>query len=409
MLRSVAVLITLLAVFASASTPSVEEIRDYYDDGLCACATSGYIEDGALVIHRPGNATGYAVYSSTLPQVEEVILKTSLFIGNGSVASVWITPSFNGVPQTIDLTMYASARGVIVSVTNDMYVVGISNVNAITRFTVLATGALGFSNYRSLTVYVARISEHLSYLEVYIDGYKVYSSTEQINAVQFHEPRSVAILGGSARALDETRIDYTIIVFNSVSSKFIKAPELEMEILRLLPSVGVFIHNRTHLIVSYSCFYAVSRNECKNYTLVIYDAATGSEIATVHLSPDDAWEPISNVLVITDYVNVSGFDTINIDLLEGESVVASGMISMPKASILYQNEYTAILVTLIPVAIVVALVIKTGSMTSVGLGMVASGIIIILLPWIGLTFVGVYALGLLLLMMGILVLTLYRS
>lgn len=409
MLKLSTALLIMLAVLASASTLSVEEIRDYYEDGSCSCATSGYIVNGMLVIHTPGNATGYVVYSSSLPQVEEVIIKTSLFVGNGSAASVWITPSFNGVPQNINLMMYASARGVIVSVTNDAYVVGVSNVDALTRFSVLSTGYLAYSTRRFLTIYVARISEYLSYVEVYIDGSKVYSTAEQINAVQFHEPRNVVILGGSTQALEETAVDYTIVVFNSASSKFVKAPELKVEILRLIPSVGVFIHNQTHLIVSYSCFYRELKNECGNYTIVIYDVATGLEIATLYLSPSVAWEPISNVLVITDYVNVSGFDTIGIDLLEGEEVVARGMISMPKAPLLYQNEYTAILVTLIPVSIVVALAIKTGNMTSVGLGMIGSGITIILLPWIGLTFSGVYALGLLLLMMGILVLALYRS
>ncbi|MEM1699048.1 MAG: hypothetical protein QXD83_04100 [Sulfolobales archaeon] len=405
------VLLLAVALSAVASTPTVEEVRDYYEDGLCSCTTSGFIANGLLVLFEPGGSvTGYAVYSSVLKQVEEVVVHVSLFVGNGSVASVWVTSSSNVIIEgVIDLMRQSLVRGLIVSVSNDEYVVGVSSVESLVWFTVLSRGRLEFSRYRSVDVYVARISEELSYVEVYVDGFKVFSSTRPHEMVPFFEPRSVFILGGSTRATEETAVDYTVITFNAFSSKLVRAPELKVEMLRLTPSVGVFLHNRTHLIVSYSCFYREKVGECGNYILLLSNAEDGSEIATIELTTDVAWEPISNVLVFTDYVNVSGVSAVDVFLLFNGSVIARGRINLPSTPILYQDEYTAFLAALIPVSIVAALSVKTSSMASVGLGLVGSGVITILLPWIGLTFSGVYALGLLLLMLGILVLALYRS
>lgn len=412
---TVVLMVLARVVYAQAS----EEIRDYYDDGRCTCETNKEISDGILVLHRPNEDIGYAWYRSNLSTVNEVIMHTSLVIGNNSKVLIWVTPvsvDLGSLGPLLDPIKEGRVipKGIAVLITPNMYsiMVGVTDDpnTAFTYPSIIANGHLDESKYKYVSIQLSRVSENTAHLEISIDDSTVYVSDKPFKMVPFYEPKNVYFVSYSSSATELTGIDYTIIMFRSTSSKMAKLPEIQIQILRLTPSIGIFIHNQTHLVISYSCYYHERVDECHTYIVTLFDRDTGEIIDEVEIGLETAREYISNVLLCSKLVNIGNASNIDIEVFNvvtGETMY--GSISIPKPSIMGENVFTSMILSILPVSVVVALAVRTGSMQMVGVGLISSGVIVILLPWIGVIFPYIYAMGILLIMFGILVLINYRS
>ncbi|MEM4584103.1 MAG: hypothetical protein QW611_03930 [Ignisphaera sp.] len=400
----------------------VEEIKDYYQTGTCSCQTNGYYAQGVLVIHSPsmGTTLGYIMYRPSIQKVEEITITTNIILdlfnsNDVKPVAVWISNNqlsytsgnYNLMVHTLGFYGIGVAVASNASGGYTEYVIGLglrSGVNTI--MTVLTRGTLSYRKSLTLTIHLSKLTDESMYLEVYIDDIKVYVSDKIYKTVPIFNPRYIYIVsGGSGNAY--TAAAFTHIVFNSESSRYLGIQPIEMAILILTPSVGVYIHNSTHLVLSYVCFYRNNISECETYRVVIYDNKTGETISDIDIEISES--PIPNLAIYRSYIYVKGIDVVMVELYDiNGSLIGKGMLKMPNIHI-EQSPYVSFIFTMLPISIIVALVVKTQGMINIGLGLIASGIIILLLPWIGVSFSGIYALSLLLIMFGIIVLVMYRS
>lgn len=404
---------------------AVEEIRDYYQTGTCSCITNGQYSSyhGAIILYQPGMEEyfGYIIYNSSLGQVEEVTVTTRLILdllgnGGGTPIAIWISETLSMFyTEYYDLMKDTpiAMRGVVVALIGNEasgyieYVVGIGDAWHSNTIMVLSHGTVGYTAECTVTIHLSKLTNNSMYIEVYIGDSRVYISDKPHKTIPLYNTRYIHIASGGY-GTSTTAARYTLITFNSESSRYISIPPIEMAMLVLTPSVGVYMHNSTHLIVSYVCFYRDSVDECDAYTVRLYNNETGDSIAEVGIYTPYLREPVPNIAMYREYISVQGVGVVRVVLLNSTgAIVAEGMIRMPEISV-GQSPYIQFVFTMIPVSIVVALVVKTQSMVSVGIGLIGSGVIVLLLPWIGISFSGIYALALLLLMLGIVVLTMYR-
>ncbi len=137
--------------------------------------------------------------------------------------------------------------------------------------------------------------------------------------------------------------------------------------------------NVTHIAVTYTCQYQYSIDECYRINVTIYNATT--PVYTTNFTDLTQLESIKGLVAGVAYFNVTGFPYIvvevhNIDLNETKSITLPGP---PKTA---YTGFMSLLSTLIPIAIAVSLAAK-GSPKAAGAGLIAFGVVVLALPYMG--------------------------
>lgn len=413
---AVLVLPHLLPQISSAVVDYVV-IEDLYDDGRCSnCTTNGVIVNGTLALPVNGGFVAYSYHP--LDRVEEVIVGVVVVAHNTSAVAVWLSPAYSAsaIPGlNIEHKMVGPGMSILIDFeTSTMYIMA-TNVQGIAYPSMLGAVDIGGQVRRSgsyaaayLMVVYSMITNRSAYLEVSVGGSKVYSSEFAHGYLPFFEPRYVYVVGSASNiAPASAYIDYLSIRFSRYSARRVVVAPIEIEPIVLPLSVVIWRHNSTHMVVSYTCYYEGSKNECEEVSITL--ALNGTAVYSVNVDHGMMVEVFRGVAVFRDFVPViNGTATYRIctryECAEG---VLQMQVDEPLRS--DDNPYLPYIATVIPFAVVVALAARTSNMKALGVGLVASGVAVLLLPWIMVTPPSVYAVAMALMSLGIIVLVLYRE
>lgn len=414
-----AALLLLLLFVANhrGATASVDYvlIEDTYDGGRCGnCTTNGSIVNGTLALP---SRVGFVVYGSrVLDRVEEVVIGVSLVARNTSVVAIWLSPVYSvsalpnldvryrmvgpGVSVLLDfrsMTMYISA-------TNEPGVVYPSVLGAVDIGGHVRSGGGYVALY--LSIVYSMVTNRTAFMEVLVGGNRVYSSDLVHGWIPFHEPRYVYIIGDGGTPAS-AYVDYLTIRFSRYSARRVTFEAIEVEPIVLPLSVTIWRHNSTHIVVSYTCYYVDSVDECEELEITLSQG--GGAVYSARVSRRSLTEVFRGVAVFRDYVRV-----VNGTLVYrvcSKDMCSEGSIHIQADDPLRSkdNPYLSYLAVVIPFAVVVALAARTGGMKAVGIGLIGAGVSVLMLPWLLVVPQSVYAVSMVLLSLGIIVLAIYRD
>lgn len=423
-------IVFMVLLFSISSRVYADESEEYYDDysnNSCRyCRTNGVFLGGTLYVYLRavhGSRVGYGVYSSNLDVVEEVSIEFTVGIGNETIVSIWLTSNdtvgiLNNVNWYIDLNRVMVGTGVGITVTKSSWSVLVADESGLSNATVIAGGDLEnvkpVAKYRSHVVYnfkmvYGKAFGSLAYLVILSANTVVYDSLSMGGMIRLYEPRYVSFVSNSLTNPPFNQsfsfLDYVKIVFLRESTR--KLPPIVVNIGVPVDVYGLSLWrvNSSHVCVSYLCHFISDASECSWVHVTIYRDNVTIYENNLTLDKMSVIQEL-RVVLFREYVYV-GEESVNAKIC-GHSNACETVVIPSLKRLLETNPYTRIIAILLPLAIIVSLGVRY-EMKEVGIGLISSGVIIVLLPLLNILGNEGYGLGVVMITLGIIVLYLYRT
>lgn len=419
-LQILMLLLLILPVFlpiALAQSIILAEVIETFDDNTTRYAyayMADFREGKAVFIENNTQSIGFIGYTGLPEGTKDIMMSACFRVSNSSTVAIWITSTDasdyigDEITPSTDLRKTFVGAGFMMAVTQSNIYLRLSDSTGVTFGSLLyvLTSADSYAleigeDYTDyyVAIRVARVSATKWLLTVYVGNTQIYSGN-----IWSIDPKYIIVVGGGIAFSQSVYLDIITIVASTFSPYEVIVPSVPSPAIAVAPSLLIIPYNSTALCILYMCYYRVSPAECPTVTVRLL-FPNGSLIYEVTIVAE---ETESHLYTFRDVV-VPGVEEVEYEVYINGELYRSGIISIPSMAPLYTNPYTELIAALIPVAIVVSLGVKTSSIRNIGLGLVASGLALMLLPLLGVFSPNLYVAAMLCMAIGGLILFFYRT
>jgi len=391
------------------------EIIDTFDENETRYAYAYLVADfsdgRAILIDDEDESIGFLAYKD-FHWAKDITISVSFRVSNDSVIAMWITSTDvvdyigDEITPDTDLRKVFVGAGISVALTKSIIYLRQSDARGVTHGSLFyAASSESYSFERSedyadyyVTLKVSRVSESKWMVTIYLGNTQIYSGN-----IWNIEPTYIAVVGGGKAFSHSVYIDIVSIIASSFSPYEVIVPTFPSPAIAVAPSLLIMPHNSTALYILYMCYYRTSPSECPIVTVSLYADST-----LIYNKTIECEETESHLYTFRDIVVVDAEEIEYKVYIDGE-LYSSGTISIPAIAPLYTNPFTELIAVLIPIAVAISLGVKTSSIRNIGLGFIAAGLVIMLLPLLGIYSSNLYVGSMLCIAIGGLILFFYKT